>query len=130
MKFDVEKLDEGLRFTNLEGWVDLRVLGDGRALIDVGTYNDTNPASFGGTLWQLLSTTMPDLELTVVSAEFLSSQHLEMIYVGAGFTKDGVRRAWLDGRDAVVYSILTSEVQFEVKEPEKAEVICGAIPAD
>lgn len=115
MRFKLEKIEGGLRFTASDGWVDLMLLDDSRANIWVGTFNGTPAPVFGSRLWHLLKETMPEAGLRVVAYEGERDEFVESILVHAGFTKEATRRAWGDGgQDTVVYSILAPEVVYEV----------------
>lgn len=123
MKFNVEHLEGALRFKADDGWIDLALLGDGKAQIWCGTFNGTDPTVFGSRLWHLLKDVLPTTEIRVVSYEDIEDSFVEQILVGAGFTKEGTRRQWgSGGQDVVLYSILASEVVHEaVTIPEVGE---------
>lgn len=116
-KFKIERFDDVVRFSARDGWVDLQILGDGKAYIQLGTHNGTTPEVFGNRVWHLLSNAVPDLELRVVTYDDASDEFIERILVAAGFSKDGIRRGWqTDGQNSVIYSILAPELRHEVKE--------------
>lgn len=118
MRFKTEKIDGGLRFTAPDGWVDLQFVDDGRAYVFLGTYNGTIPEVFGARLWRLLHDGSADLGLRVVAYDDAADPFIERVLIAAGFSKDGIRRGWhADGQDGVIYSILASELRFEIKEP-------------
>jgi hypothetical protein len=126
-RFHVKRIVDGLRFEATDGWVDLTIDGEGRGEIHAGTFNGTTAPIFGGRVWKLLKDTMPELGLKVVSAEFLADPFMEEIYVCAGFQREGVRRgAGPELKDLVGYSILDSEVRYEVSEPAESQEAANA----
>ncbi len=116
-KFAIAKIDGGLRFQASDGWIDLMLIDDHRANIWCGTFNETPAEVFGARLWHLLHDAMPDLELRAVAYEGEADPFVERILAAAGFAKEGTRRSWgASGQDWVLYSILASEVLYEVRE--------------
>lgn len=129
-KFKIERIDDVVRFSARDGWVDLQILGDGKAYIQLGTHNGTSPEVFGNRLWHLLSSAVPDLELRVVTYEDEADPYIERILVSAGFSKDGIRRGWQpDGQDSVIYSILAPELRHEVKECQTTQEPVTSLPS-
>lgn len=116
-RFSTSKIQTGLRFESALGVIDLHFLDERRALIACGLTAGTLKEQ-GQAIWQLLSETMPELGLRVVSAEVPAGE--EELFVEAGFTRDGVRRAWMPGalRDLAILSILVSEVRYSASPPE------------
>ena len=121
-RFQIAEVDGRLRFQSEEGWLELKA-DNGRALCMGGTFNDTVPEVFGGRIWHLLQTVMPELQIRVVQVTFPDTNTwLQRIFMSAGFHKDGTLRSWDQNfQDVAVYSILDSEARFEIIEPEKAE---------
>lgn len=116
-RFIIAQVEDRLRFQSTEGWLELKA-DNGRALVMGGTFDATVPEVFGGRIWHLLQAVMPELGLTVCQVSFpAANEWLQRIFVSAGFQKDGTFRSWdRNFQDVAVYSILASEVRYEVAD--------------
>jgi hypothetical protein len=128
-RFSSERQGQTIRFESLEGWITLELHLDCRASIACGLLNGTEPEKFGDQLWHLLHDVMPEFGLEVVQAEFVARPETERIYLGAGFHRDGRLRSWSKGRlrDLDVYSILSSEVKYEIRPPHGPDEMTGTV---
>src|SRR5512143_3388359 len=114
-RFEIVQIEDRLRFQSAEGWLELKA-DNGRALVMGGTFDATIPEVFGNRIWHLLQAVMPELGLTVCQVSFpAANEWLQRIFVSAGFQKDGTLRSWdRNFQDVAVYSILATEVRYEV----------------